>query len=232
MTVKLAVQGLHSWSSLQGYEVLARKIDTAGNVMLPDQFVVPTGDLSWCELDKLVLGMVGTSNFLRNTKVPVFINLSAETMDDENLLVAAAEKLHSLRGWISNDVVLEVSEKYFASEALLIGQVSYLRELGIKVAIDDFGVDYSDTNRLKLTRWDYCKVDLTALKRPGNLDWIFEAYRHCQSLGTQLVLERYEQVRPCEIIKSLKGAWIQGFSMSKPMLIDTQARIGTNEIAI
>ncbi|APC19438.1 hypothetical protein BLL42_27250 (plasmid) [Pseudomonas frederiksbergensis] len=226
MTLKLAVQGLHAWSSLQGYEVLARKVEPEGQILVPHEFVLPERGLSWCELDSLVLGLANSSDFLRNTSVPIFINLSAATLRNEILLARAANQLQVLREWVSNDVVLEVSEKYYASKEVMAHQVTHLRSLGIKLAIDDFGYEHSDIERLKLVHWDYCKIDLTALRLSENLEWLYEAYQYCTSDGVQMVLERYEQPRPCEVINSLKGAWIQGFSLSKPMLIDTP--VGSN----
>lgn len=223
MTLKLAVQGLHTWSSLQGYEVLARKVEPEGKILVPHQFVLPERGLSWSELDSMVLGLANTSDFLRNTSVPIFINLSAATLKNEIFLERAVNQLRVLREWVSNDVVLEVSEKYQATTEVMVDQVTHLRSLGIKMAIDDFGFEHSDFERLKSVHWDYCKVDLTALKSSENLDWLHEAYEYCKSDGVQMVLERYEQPRPCDVIKSLKGAWIQGFSLSKPMLIDSPA---------
>lgn len=221
MTLKLAVQGLHTWDALQGYEVLARKLEPQGRVLVPHEFVMPDHGLSWAELDHQVLALANTSEFLRNATVPIFINLCSATLADEGLLARATAELMRLREWVPNDVVLEVSEAYFAPPQTLARQVSHLRNLGIKVAIDDFGFAYSDLNRLKGAHWDYCKVDLGALRYSADLDWLYEAYRFCVNDGVQLVLERYEQPRPCEIINSLKGAWIQGFSLSRPTLIDT-----------
>jgi len=102
-------------------------------------------------------------------------------------------------------------EADLAIAQVMVEQVIHLRSLGIKMAIDDFGFEHSDFERLKSVHWDYCKVDLTALKSSENLDWLHEAYEYCKNDGVQMVLERYEQTRPCEVIKSLKGAWIQGF---------------------
>ena len=221
MTLKLAVQGLHTWGSLQGYEVLARKVEPEGRVLVPHEFVLPERGLSWCELDSVILDLANSSNFLKNTPVPIFINLSPATFENETLLNNAANQLSKLREWTCNDVILEVSERYQASKEVMARQVGQLRSLGLKLAIDDFGFEYSNFERLTSVNWDYCKIDLTALESSENLDWLYEAYKYCIGNGVQVVLERYEQPSPCDVINSLKGAWIQGFSLSRPMLIDT-----------
>jgi diguanylate cyclase (GGDEF)-like protein len=100
-------------------------------------------------------------------------------------------------------------------------ELQSLRELGISVAIDDFGVGYSSLSYLKHLPVDCLKIDrsfvhdMVADVRDTTLVGAVIGIAH--SLGMRIVAEGVETERQAELLAELKCDATQGFYFHRPM---------------
>ena len=157
--------------------------------------------------------------------VPVAINLSPIELDKPGF-VASVRQLLAETGYDPARLVLEVTETAFLGEPartkLLFEE---LRAMGIKLALDDFGVGYSSLTALHRFPFDKIKIDkefVTALD--GEPRAALEALAIIQAvsgigraLGMQVVAEGIETASQHSHLKAAGVHAMQGYLFGKPM---------------
>src|ERR1700677_4884624 len=89
----------------------------------------------------------------------VAVNLSALQLRDEDLVdrVAMALASHGLGG---EALILELTESVLLADASAASETfSALKRMGVRLAIDDFGTEYSSLAYLKRFPFDILKID-------------------------------------------------------------------------
>ncbi|MQY22366.1 hypothetical protein NRB20_54810 [Nocardia sp. RB20] len=122
-------------------------------------------------------------------------------------------------GWPADQLVLEVTESELAAESqTAIGNLSTLRERGVRIAIDDFGTGYSSLSRLATIPSDILKVDqsfVAAIRSdspaPPLLGVIAALSR---SLDLQVIAEGVETEYQAAVLTELGFALAQGYHYS------------------
>lgn len=116
-------------------------------------------------------------------------------------------------------LVLEITEsRRFADapEAATIVQVA--RELGIRVALDDFGVSWASVDRLHALDVDLVKIDRSVVSgrvdTPRTLTSAIVAYAHRR--GLQVVAEGVEHPDDVPILLAMGCRWGQGHLLGRP----------------
>ena len=157
--------------------------------------------------------------------VPIAINVSAVELDRPGF-VAGIRSLLAETGYDPGRLVLEVTETAFLGEPartkLLFEE---LRGMGIKLALDDFGVGYSSLTALHRFPFDKIKIDkefVTALD--GDPRPALEALAIIQAvtgigraLGMQVVAEGIETASQHSHLKAAGVHAMQGYLFGKPM---------------
>jgi len=118
-------------------------------------------------------------------------------------------------------LVLEITESATAGEAdAMVHRLLDLRELGVRVAIDNFGAGHSSVGQLGRARLDLLKVDrsfVTALTaRPENLAIVAGVVSLGHALGLKVVAEGVETVEQLECLANLGCDFGQGFNWASP----------------
>ena len=90
--------------------------------------------------------------------VPVSVNVSAAQFRDRGFPEAVAAVLRET-GMAANLLEIEITESVLMDEALSTEALSSLRNLGIRIAIDDFGTAYSGLHYLQRFPVDLLKID-------------------------------------------------------------------------
>ncbi len=100
----------------------------------------------------------------RHPKLSLALNVSGLTANNHDWLVS----LHRLTGGrkaMTNRLIIEITETAAISDIdQTIAFVDTLKELGCKVAIDDFGAGYTSFKNLKLLNVDMVKIDGAFIK--------------------------------------------------------------------
>ncbi len=149
----------------------------------------------------------------------LLINVSALTLLEPDFSAFIGEQLR-LHAIPDGALMLEVTETVLASdEALLLKNISAIRELGVRFLIDDFGTGYSSLSRLDALPLDFLKIDgsfLSALD--GGQDTICKTIiRMAHSLDMQVIAEGVETATQLQRLADLECDFVQGYHFAKPM---------------
>jgi diguanylate cyclase (GGDEF)-like protein len=151
----------------------------------------------------------------------VAVNLSARHLANGDLPVQVEEALrrHAVPGRL---LTLEVTEGTIMQDpgrAVLV--LARLRELGVKVAVDDYGTGYSSLAYLKRLAVDELKIDKSFIVgvRDNENDAIIvrSTIELGHSLGLSLVAEGVEDAKTWQLLDAWDCDVLQGYYISRPL---------------
>ena len=124
---------------------------------------------------------------------------------------------------------LEITEAAFGDDDdAMIGRLHELKDLGLRLAIDDFGTDYSSLSRLRRLPVDTLKIDKSFIDdiatQPTAWALATAIIRLSESLGKSTVAEGIETGGQLAHLRSLNVEFGQGFLFARPL---TAAAIST-----
>jgi diguanylate cyclase (GGDEF)-like protein len=169
--------------------------------------------------------------------VPIAVNLSARQLRQPDLVALLRGTLDET-GLAGDALILELREADVmqhpeATERALLE----IRELGVRIAIDDFGLAQSSLRWLKRMPIDLVKIDRHFIKGlgvdAGDTAIVKAMLALAHSLGLQVVAEGVETPTQLQILRSLE--WdrglslrcdqVQGFLFSRPVPADELRRV-------
>jgi len=160
------------------------------------------------------------------TGLRMSINLSTHQLKDPGLLATVSEAI-TANGLNPGDIELEITEtcEVASSDDTVITQ---LAGLGIRLAIDDFGMGYSSILYLRRFAIHTIKIDgsLTrdVLKNNHCQDIIMSMATLCRASQTEVVAEYVETREQLKTLYGLGCQSFQGFLFSKPLLPEACAQ--------
>ncbi len=153
--------------------------------------------------------------------VPVAINLAAQQFLHHSLdqLVRHALEKYDIPG---SDLELEVTETMSMREPeFAIEMMSKLKKIGVSLAIDDFGIGYSNLSYLKRFHVDKLKIDMSYVQgiTSNSADRaIVEAIIHlAHALGLRAIAEGVETDGQCQILSDKGCDMSQGYYFRPPV---------------
>ena len=101
-------------------------------------------------------------------------------------------------------------------------QLKYLTELGVQIALDDFGSGHASCiTLLKRLPLDWVKVDKSLvddmLQRKGDFRRVQEVVETCNELGYRVIIEGIEHREQITQLEPLNYDLLQGFALYKPL---------------
>ncbi len=151
----------------------------------------------------------------------VCVNLSGRQFQDPGLADEIAEVLREVQLDPGN-LVLEITETVLMEniEAAAI-TLQRLKDLGVKLAVDDFGMGYSSLSYLKSFPVDFLKIDRSFVEKlerdPANQTIVAATIDLAHALGMRVVAEGVETVDQLEQLKAMGCDVAQGYYFSKPL---------------
>ena len=120
------------------------------------------------------------------------------------------------------DVVIEVTESVLMEDAKrALFQLNRLKELGVRLALDDFGSGYSSLSYLRQFPFDLVKIDTSftaELPQSSRSRILAEAIHQLASaLGMRGIAEGVERPEQAHALKDIGWEFAQGFLYSKPV---------------
>ena len=117
---------------------------------------------------------------------------------------------------------LEVTESTLISQLeLIVSELSKIRELGVRIALDDFGSGYSSLNQLKQLPVDVLKFDRLFIQDieidPKGASIVESIVLLAKALDMQTVAEGVETDGQRKILEELKCDTYQGYLASAPL---------------
>ncbi|HSU78759.1 MAG TPA: EAL domain-containing protein, partial [Burkholderiales bacterium] len=164
--------------------------------------------------------------------VRMSVNISARQFADENLLTDIAAALQS-SGMPPELLELELTESMVMQNAeRAAGVLAAIKKMGVRLAIDDFGVGYSSLTHLKRFPIDTLKVDRSFIREiPQDAEdkAITEAIIAMgKSLNLTVVAEGVETVEQQDFLKEHDCDEMQGYYFSKPIASEKFAELLRN----
>ena len=176
---------------IEKYECLVRLIDH-GEVLNPEKFLGPAkqvgiySNISFVMIDKCF-------DFFKDKTCDFSLNLSFEDFSNVGLLSYIENRMREL-AIDPRRIIFEVLEEFSRKrDDLSFEFVKALKNLGVKIAIDDFGSEYSNFSRLLAIQADYVKIsgDFTKniLSDEQNYKVVKAITDFAHSIGTEVIAE-------------------------------------------
>ena len=201
------------------YECLVRLIDDEGKVIAPFFFLdISKKSNQYTKLTKIVI----EKSFKKFENLPFefSVNISYEDIEDPEFLVFIKEMLKQYN--VAQKVVFEILEdENVKNYNLLISFIDEIKELGCKVAIDDFGSGYSNFEHLLKMNVDYLKIDASLIKNIATDENSYKITKtiveFAKSLNLLTIAEYVENKEIFELTKQLGVDYSQGYYFSAPI---------------
>ncbi len=204
------------------YECLLRMMREDGSVVAAGQFIPAAEQLGLVRLvDRHALEM--TVAMLRaHQDVTLSVNVSGTTSCDIAWLQSFVDYVGA-NASIADRLVVELTEtaalNHFEENARFVSQ---LREMGCRVAIDDFGAGYTSFRNLQMLRVDMVKIDgayVTELaKSPENQTFVRTLVDLAKSFNLKTTAEWVGSEEDARLLESFGVDRFQGFHFGKPVL--------------
>jgi len=211
----VGVEALLRWSHPEyGIIPAADFLGLAANAGLigaiSDQALVSSTD-TWIDLRDQVVG----------TPPQLFLNLSPAQLTSRS----SVERLHHLlvaTGLPPEELVLEITEEAMTAKTRdVTDHLHALRDLGIRLAVDDFGSGYSSLGRLRHLPVQVLKIDQSLIR---GIESDRRARQLLSSIGSMAVelevscvVEGCESLDEAHVLDDLGFRFAQGFHYARPM---------------
>lgn len=216
-------------SQVVGFEALSR-LKYNDKILSPYYFIKEVEDnnmmleLSLWNLKKVILDyeIIKDYDVVKNNNFYISLNVSFKEMENQKFLNSAI-KIANDYNMRSKTICLEIVEKFAVKDIEKIqSAIKILKRHGFLIAIDDFGVEYSnldllnkiDSNIVKLDKYFIDNINSTINMKI--IDFISEV---CKISDRTIVFEGVEEAYQVDIINSFsyEKMYIQGYFFSKPL---------------
>ena len=201
------------------FETLVRIKDKDGTVHLPGEFI------STAKHSRLYLKLTRTivlkaMSYMRDKPYEFSLNLSMEDIADLPTRNYILDLLKSFPE--PNRVIFEILETEEINEFELISEfIRDAKELGAKIAIDDFGSGYSNYNYVISMNIDFLKIDSSLIRNiciDENSKIVVQSIVWtAHKLGLKTIAEYVDSKEIVEEVKRIGIDFIQGYYVGKPM---------------
>jgi EAL domain-containing protein (putative c-di-GMP-specific phosphodiesterase class I) len=177
-------------------------------------------------LEKAVAGAAQINK--RGIDFDVAVNLSARLLTDKSFTLRVSALL-ARHGLAPNHLTLELTETAaLADTGEGLDMINRLRELGVNLAIDDYGTGQSTLDYLKKIPATEIKIDQSFVK--GIVDnrsdrlMVQSTIGLAHSLGRKVVAEGVEHRDILDVLVELDCDIAQGFAVGRPMSLESLAK--------
>lgn len=214
---------------IKGIEALVRLRDNEGVIQAPGAFINLAVELGLIdELTHLVLAEIVKSIDLINEtfgpQASISINVAAKQAGNPEFMRSFAEAL-AATGFPKRFMV-EVTEDAFVTRTHFQDQIlPMLRNIGVGISIDDFGIGYSSLSALADITADEIKIDRSFItdihNRPRSQGILRAIESLSEALGMTMIaegIETYEEVAYLQAATRIRYA--QGYYFSRPIFLE------------
>lgn len=214
---------------VMGVEALIRWHHPQRGAIAPDEFLpvaacmglLPKiGDIM---MDKAV-ALAASINADRQTPLTVAVNVAVEDLSEEGFADGVAHLLdrHQARAqWLE----IEITEGTAMDQNTHVEkQMAALRDLGVRFALDDFGMGYSNLGRLNALAFETLKIDrslIDGIHDDANAQGLLKTVLDmADAIGANVVAEGVETADQLAFLRSTGCECYQGYLGGRPMPAD------------
>ena len=150
---------------------------------------------------------------------PIGINLCPATISKEKVVekIATIMKRYAIK---SSQLIIEINEGTDFTNKNVIENIEKLHKLGIRLALDDFGVEKANLYALLKFKFDILKIDKSFIgheseESKNKILTIIKSL--CDEFKMKSVVEGVEDTKQLENINKLGYTIVQGFIYNKPI---------------
>jgi diguanylate cyclase (GGDEF)-like protein/PAS domain S-box-containing protein len=211
-------------NEMVGVEALVRWPHPTRGMLLPGSFLPLAEEAGLLEaLDYWVLrtGLQQAAAWdTAQQPLDVSLNLSAQSLQNTALVETMRELLQT-SGAPAHRVIIEITEHTALSDMATTQQVlAGLRDLGLRIALDDFGSGYASLTSLQQLPVDVLKVDRMFTAGVGQKSRDESVVQAMLTLGRGLnlsvVVEGVEELEQCNWLRQVSCPLVQGYLIGRP----------------
>ena len=155
--------------------------------------------------------------------VKLFVNLSGNSIGDEELLLIIQNNIEKYRIEPSR-LGFEITETMAVKDLVRADRwIRRLKENGCRFALDDFGIGFSSFSYLQYLSVDYVKIDGSYVrdidKNNKNRALVQAMNTVARSLGKEVIAEYVENNSILDILEEDQVGYAQGYCLGYPQLI-------------
>jgi diguanylate cyclase (GGDEF)-like protein len=204
------------------HECLLRMIRADGTVATAGQFIPAAEQLGLVRLvDRHALEMT-VAQLHANPQVSLAVNVSGTTAGDPSWLQSFINYVRANQN-VAERIIVELTETAalhdFEESARFI---SNLREMGCKVAIDDFGAGYTSFRNLQMLHVDMVKIDGAYVKglatSPDNQIFVQTLVGLAKNFKLKTVAEWVTSEEEAKLLETFGVDYFQGYYFGEPVL--------------
>ncbi|MEP6829988.1 MAG: bifunctional diguanylate cyclase/phosphodiesterase [Rhizomicrobium sp.] len=204
------------------YECLVRMLRPDGQEISAGHFVPAAEQMGIVHLvDRFALE-TAVVQLARHDGLSLGVNVSGTAALDPAWLQSFIEHVRDNRD-VADRLVVELTETaslhQFEENARFVSQ---LREMGVKVAIDDFGAGYTSFRNLQMMHVDVVKIDGSYIKdlstHPQNQVFVRTLTELAKNLGMRVVAEWVGSEEDATLLENFGVDYFQGFFFGEPLL--------------
>lgn len=209
------------------HEILVRIRDDNGNFILPTHFIELAESLGLVqEIDMRVVEKLLqfiAENGQGGGKLRYFVNLSRFSISDQHWIQQLIRLLRSSRVDPSQ-LVFEITETAAMAEIdVTLTFIRKLRDMGCRLALDDFGAGFSSFYYLKRLEVDYLKIDGSFIRDlatdKGSRIFVKAVNDVARGLNKQVIAEGVETPEVVKLLLEMGVQFGQGYLFQRPQLI-------------
>ena len=202
------------------YECLLRLARKDGTIAAAGEFIPACEQLGLIRLvDRRVLEMA-VAQLYAHPEIRLSINVSGTTAGDPSWLQSFITYVRENRA-VAERMTVELTETAalhaFEENAHF---VSRLRDMGCKVAIDDFGAGYTSFRNLHMLRVDFVKIDGSYIKNlsrsPDNQLFVRTLIDLAKNFQLETIAEWVDSPEDAEMLANFGVDYFQGYYFGEP----------------
>ena len=213
-------------NALVGLEALARLKGEDGRLLSPGEFLGSLSSSDLFELSRQVLERVLVDIPALSERFPdlwVSVNVDPQSLSEE--CVTCLRQMLEGASIPSARIFLEILEaRDFTENSGILETLHHLRDLGVRLAMDDVGSAYSSLLRLKELPVDKVKLDQgfirTIEQNPRDLHFVGAVQELVNRMGLTLVVEGVETEGVLDGLRAMEIDMLQGYAISRPLPLE------------
>ncbi|MBS5884495.1 MAG: EAL domain-containing protein [Clostridium sp.] len=156
--------------------------------------------------------------------VPISVNVSRVTLLEDDTFITKVSDIIKKYNIDTRFLEIEVTERIMLKDTnKIVSVIKEIKDLGIKVSLDDFGSGYSSLNILKNLPIDTIKLDKLFLDKKDISEKgkivIESIINMANRLGLEVVVEGVEHFEQEQVLKSVGCEIVQGYLYGRPINI-------------
>lgn len=206
-----------------GFEALLRWNCPRRGMVQPDVFIPLAEELGLIvQVGDWVLARACRDAMLWPDDMKLAVNVSAKQFLQGGALIESVQTALRDSGLAPQRLELEITETVLMdSSSATLATLYRLRELGVHIVMDDFGIGYSSLAYLRSFPFDKVKIDKSFVQEIGQKSDAMAIIRAvsglCSSLGIASTAEGVETAEQLRLVTAEDCTEVQGYLFSRPI---------------